>query len=113
MFVVAKRDRIARDVVLAAGITGAVALEGARVVSVSGEDSPADAFIRTVIAAQYEHGLIRSRACSLSVANSVRVAARLPRGEGSRGHGARQLGMRTRVLSLRPVVITERPAGVT
>jgi hypothetical protein len=66
VFVVAKRDRIARDVVLAASIAGAVALEGARVVSVSGEgnaDSPADAFIRTVIdgAAQYEHGLIRSR----------------------------------------------------
>ena len=37
VFVVARRDRIARDVVLAASITGAVALEGARVVSVSGE----------------------------------------------------------------------------
>jgi hypothetical protein len=41
-------------------------LRGARVVSASGEgngDSPAEAFIRTVIdgAAQYEHGLIRAR----------------------------------------------------
>jgi len=39
------------------------------VVSASGEgngDSPADAFIRTVIdgAAQYEHGLIRARTCA-------------------------------------------------
>jgi DNA invertase Pin-like site-specific DNA recombinase len=77
VFVVAKRDRIARDVVLAASITGAVALEGARVVSVSGEgngDSPADAFIRTVIdgAAQYEHGLIRSRTCAALAAKRAR-----------------------------------------
>jgi len=69
--------RIARDVVLAASITGAVALEGARVVSVSGEgngDSPADAFIRTVIdgAAQYEHGLIRSRTCAALAAKRAR-----------------------------------------
>ncbi|HEY5240301.1 MAG TPA: recombinase family protein, partial [Polyangiaceae bacterium] len=60
VFVVARRDRIARDVVLAASVEAAVALEGGRVVSVSGEgngDSPADIFIRTVIdgAAQYEH----------------------------------------------------------
>ena len=77
VFVVAKRDRIARDVVLAASITGAVALEGARVVSGSGEgngDSPADAFIRTVIdgAAQYEHGLIRSRTCAALAAKRAR-----------------------------------------
>jgi DNA invertase Pin-like site-specific DNA recombinase len=77
VFVVAKRDRIARHVVLAASITGAVALEGARVVSVSGEgngDSPADAFIRTVIdgAAQYEHGLIRSRTCAALAAKRAR-----------------------------------------
>jgi DNA invertase Pin-like site-specific DNA recombinase len=66
LFVVAKRDRIARDVMLAANVERAVSLAGARVVSASGEgngDSPADAFIRTVIdgAAQYEHGLIRAR----------------------------------------------------
>lgn len=66
---VAKRDRIARDIVLAASIESAVTIAGARVVSASGEgngDSPADAFIRTVIdgAAQYEHGLIRARTCA-------------------------------------------------
>jgi DNA invertase Pin-like site-specific DNA recombinase len=69
VFVVARRDRIARDVVLAASVDRAVAIVGARVVSASGEgngDSPADAFIRTVIdgAAQYEHGLIRARTCA-------------------------------------------------
>lgn len=69
VLVVAKRDRIARDVVLAASIERAVTIAGARLVSASGEgngDSPADAFIRNVIdgAAQYEHGLIRARTCA-------------------------------------------------
>src|ERR1017187_4356142 len=69
VLVVAKRDRIARDVLLAAGVERAATIAGARVVSASGEgngDSPADAFIRTVIdgAAQYEHGLIRARTCA-------------------------------------------------
>jgi DNA invertase Pin-like site-specific DNA recombinase len=46
-------------------------------VSASGEgngDSPADAFIRTVIdgAAQYEHGLIRSRTCAALAAKRAR-----------------------------------------
>jgi site-specific DNA recombinase len=64
--VVAKRDRVARNVALAAEVEGAAAREGARLVSAMGEgngDSPADAFMRTVIdgAAQYEHGLIRAR----------------------------------------------------
>jgi DNA invertase Pin-like site-specific DNA recombinase len=66
LLVVARRDRIARDVVLAACVERAAAEIGARIVSASGEgngDSPADAFMRTVIdgAAQYEHGLIRAR----------------------------------------------------
>jgi DNA invertase Pin-like site-specific DNA recombinase len=69
VLVVAKRDRIARDVVLAASIDRAVTIAGGRLVSASGEgngDSPADAFIRTVIdgAVQYEHGLIRARTCA-------------------------------------------------
>jgi site-specific DNA recombinase len=77
VFVVARRDRIARDVVIAASVEAAVSLEAARVVSVSGEgngDSPADAFIRTVIdgAAQYEHGLIRSRTCAALAAKRAR-----------------------------------------
>jgi DNA invertase Pin-like site-specific DNA recombinase len=66
VLVVARRDRIARDVVLACEVERAAARAGARVVSATGEgngDSPADAFLRTVIdgAAQYEHWLVRAR----------------------------------------------------
>jgi DNA invertase Pin-like site-specific DNA recombinase len=98
LLVVAKRDRLARDVVLAATIERAAAAAGARVVSASGEgngDSPADAFMRTVIdgAAQYEHGLIRARTAAALAAKRARgervgsLAARLeaegcmPRGD--------------------------------
>lgn len=64
--VVARRDRIARDVVLAAGIERAAGGAGARVVSAGGEGNgtaPADQFMRTVIdgAAEYERALIRAR----------------------------------------------------
>jgi len=77
VLVVAKRDRIARDVVLAAGVERVVTIAGGRVVSASGEgngDSPADAFIRTVIdgAAQYERDLIRARTCAALEAKRAR-----------------------------------------
>lgn len=79
VLVVAKRNRIARDVVLAAAVERAATTAGARLVSASGEgngDSPADTFIRTVIdgAAQYEHGLIRAR-------TSAALAAKRAHGE--------------------------------
>ncbi len=66
VLVVAKRDRIARDVVLSAGVERAAAQSGAGVVSAAGEGNgtgPADAFMRTVIdgAAAYERALIRAR----------------------------------------------------
>jgi DNA invertase Pin-like site-specific DNA recombinase len=66
VLVVAKRDRIARDVVLTAGVERAAASTGAVVVSAAGEgngSAPADAFMRTVIdgAAAYERALIRAR----------------------------------------------------
>ncbi len=66
VLVVAKRDRIARDVVLTAGVERAAAQTGAVVVSAAGEGNgtaPADAFMRTVIdgAAAYERALIRAR----------------------------------------------------
>ncbi len=66
VLVVAKRDRIARDVVVAALVERAAAAAGSRVVSVAGEangDTPADAFMRVVIdgAAAYERALIRAR----------------------------------------------------
>ena len=66
VLVVAKRDRIARDVVLTAGVERAAAGAGAVVASAAGEGNgaaPADAFMRTVIdgAAAYERALIRAR----------------------------------------------------
>ncbi len=66
VLVVAKRDRIARDVMLAVTVERAVAAVGAAVVSAAGEGNgatPADEFMRTVIdgAAQYERALIRAR----------------------------------------------------
>lgn len=66
VLVVAKRDRIARDVVISAMVERTAAAAGARIVSSAGEgngDTPADAFMRTVIdgAAAYERALIRAR----------------------------------------------------
>jgi DNA invertase Pin-like site-specific DNA recombinase len=83
VLVVAKRDRIARDVVLSAAVERASAGAGARVVSASGEgngDSPADQFMRTVVdgAAQYERALIRAR-------TSAALAAKRARGEKTGG----------------------------
>jgi site-specific DNA recombinase len=66
VLVVAKRDRIARDVVIAAMVERAATSSGARLVSAAGEgngEGAADAFMRTVIdgAAAYERALIRAR----------------------------------------------------
>jgi DNA invertase Pin-like site-specific DNA recombinase len=63
---VAKRDRIARDVVVAATVERAVSAAGAQLISADGTGNgsgPADAFMRTVIdgAAAYERGMIRAR----------------------------------------------------
>ena len=63
---VAKRDRLARDVAVAATIDRAVEACGARVVAADGAgngDGPADALLRTILdaAAQYERALIRAR----------------------------------------------------
>jgi len=123
MLVVARRDRIARDVVLAALVDRAVTIAGARLVSASGEgngDSPADAFIRTVIdgAAQYEHGLIRARTCAALAAKRARGerigsvpfgfaldpdGARLVADEREQATIARARELRTSGLSLRAV----------
>jgi site-specific DNA recombinase len=66
LFVVAKRDRLARDVYIAATIERAVAATGARVVTSDGTangDTPADAFMRSILdaVAQYERAMIRAR----------------------------------------------------
>jgi DNA invertase Pin-like site-specific DNA recombinase len=66
VLVVAKRDRIARDPELTAGVEGAAAMAGAVVRSAAGEgngSTPADEFMRGVIdsASRYERALIRAR----------------------------------------------------
>lgn len=73
----AKRDRVARDVVIAAMVERAATAAGARLVSADGTgngDSPADAFMRTVIdgAAAYERGLIRARTTAALAAKAAR-----------------------------------------
>jgi DNA invertase Pin-like site-specific DNA recombinase len=79
VLVVAKRDRLARDVAIAATVEKAVAAAGAKVVSADGAgngDTPADAFMRTLLdgAAAYERALIRAR-------TKAALAAKRARGE--------------------------------
>ncbi len=80
VLVVAKRDRLARDVAVAAMIEKATLAAGARVVSADGAgngDSPADAFMRTLLdgAAAYESELIRARTKAALAAKRARVTA--------------------------------------
>lgn len=79
ILVVAKRDRLARDVYIAATIERAAGVTGARVVTADGTgngDTPADQFMRTMLdgAAAYERGLIRAR-------TRAALAAKRARGE--------------------------------
>lgn len=79
VLVVAKRDRLARDVYVAATIERAVDHGGARVVcsdGVANGDTPADAFMRSILdaAASYERALIRAR-------TSAALEAKRARGE--------------------------------
>jgi DNA invertase Pin-like site-specific DNA recombinase len=79
VLVIAKRDRLARDVVVAATIERAAKACGAKVLSADGTangDSPADIFMRTMIdgAAAYERALIRAR-------TKTALAAKRARGE--------------------------------
>lgn len=89
LLVVAKRDRVARDVVVASLVERAAVAAGARLVSADGTangDTPADQFMRTVIdgGAQYERALIRGR-------TKAALAAKKARGErvGSVPYGFR------------------------
>lgn len=80
VLVVAKRDRLARDVGVAAAIERATEASGARVVSADGVGNgveAADAFMRAVIdaAAAYERALIRAR---------TKAALRAKRARGER-----------------------------
>jgi DNA invertase Pin-like site-specific DNA recombinase len=77
VLVVAKRDRLARDVYVAATIERAAKATKARVVCADGAgngEGPADEFMRTMLdgAAQYERALIRARTKSALAAKSAR-----------------------------------------
>ncbi len=79
VLVVARRDRLARDVGVAATIERAASASGAHVVSADGVangDTPADKFLRTILdaAAEYERALIRAR-------TRAALAAKRARGE--------------------------------
>lgn len=72
VLVVAKRDRLARDVVIAATVSAMVEKAGARVVSADGvttEDTPEGRLLRTILDAfsEYERAVIRARtACAMA-----------------------------------------------
>jgi DNA invertase Pin-like site-specific DNA recombinase len=79
LLVVAKRDRLARDVAVAAAVERAVQRCGARVVAADGAangDGDADQFLRPILdaAAEYERALIRAR-------TKVALQAKRARGE--------------------------------
>lgn len=77
VLVVAKRDRIARDVVLASTVGRAAQSNGAALVSAMGEgngDTPADAMMRGVVDvfAAYERDMIRARTAAALKAKSAK-----------------------------------------
>lgn len=82
---IAKRDRLARDVVVAATIDRAVRGQGARVLCADGTgngDGPTEEFLRTILdgAAAYERALIRQRtkaALAVKSARGERVGGRV------------------------------------
>ena len=88
---VARRDRLARDVALAAAIDRAVEHAGAKVRSADGAgdgDGPADRLLRGMLdlTAEYERALIRTRTRAASkrngpVANAQGSALRIHRGQ--------------------------------
>ena len=117
VLVVAKRDRLARDVAVAAMIEKATAAAGAKVVSADGAgngDSPADSFMRTLLdgAAAYERALIRAR-------TKAALAAKRARGERAGGvpygftaDGAGRLSSCPVEQSVIAIVVDLRAAGM-
>lgn len=113
VLVVARRDRLARDVVIAATIERTALRCGAKVQSADGVgngDAPADAFMRTILdgAAAYERALIRARtraALKARRAQNKRAGA-VPWGydadaEGTLRDNAAERDVVERVISLR------------
>lgn len=94
VLVVARRDRLARDVAVAAAITRATEKCGARVVSADGTangESAADSFLRTILdaASAYERELIRTRIKAALLVKKTRGerTGELPFGYADAGDG--------------------------
>lgn len=90
LLVVAKRDRLARDPIVAAMVEAAARREGARVVSAAGEgdgDDPSALLMRRMVDAfaEYERGVIRAR---------TKAALAVKRARGERTSGAAPFGYR-------------------
>jgi DNA invertase Pin-like site-specific DNA recombinase len=89
VLVVAKRDRLARDVLHAGAIEAAVVARGACVVSADGAadgDDPAARMMRQLldVFAEFERGMIRARtraALGAKKARGERVSGRIPYGQ--------------------------------
>ena len=108
---VAKRDRLGRDLILVAMIEAAVSRKGARVASAAGEgtdgDGPADVLMRNLIDsfAAYERLVIRSR-------TKAALAAKRRRGERTGGipFGSTLVDDGRRSKAGRPIALVPEPA---
>jgi DNA invertase Pin-like site-specific DNA recombinase len=127
---VAKRDRLARDVYVAATIDRAVGALGARVVCADGAGngtSPADAFMRTILdsAAAYERAMIAARTKAALAVKRARgeasnhapygfraVEGRLVADEGEQAVIARVREARARGLTVRAIAEELAAAGI-
>jgi len=90
LVVVARRDRIARDALLARLIEAAIEKKGARLVSAAGEgsgDEPTDRLLRTILDgfSEFERDSIRSR---------TKAALAVKKGRGEKTGGAPPFGYR-------------------
>jgi DNA invertase Pin-like site-specific DNA recombinase len=133
VLVVAKRDRIARDVVLAATIEREVAARGARIASVAGEgtegNDPSSQLMRGIsdLFAQHERAMIRARTTAALAAKKARGqrAGELPYGfavgadgatlvpcEAEQGVIARVREAKARGVALRGIVMELERAGI-
>ncbi|MFO0561179.1 MAG: recombinase family protein [Polyangiales bacterium] len=132
VLVVTRRDRLARDVVIAATIERAAQRAGARVVSADGVgtgDSPAESFQRSILdaVAQFERALIRERTRAALRAKRARGqrAGNVPWGYRARADGvleehehertiaARVHALRSDGMSLRVIVRALATDGIT
>jgi DNA invertase Pin-like site-specific DNA recombinase len=132
LFVVAKRDRLARDVIAAAMIEQLVSSRGARVVSAAGEgtdsDEPTALLLRRMVDAfaEYERALIRARTRAALGAKKSRgeLVGKAPFGSRARPDGvlepdpteqqvvSRVRALRAQGLSLRRIVAQLAHEGV-